>query len=394
MLNLGRSHPVRVQETPLAESPTGTLPQVIPGQSESSPQAPQGQTQTESSRSRRSLPKTPSDSHQGSSNSPKEKEKRTSDVELAEDAFAYQSFNQDTGGRPQTRHSPSPVEGGAFVQEIQMEDLSRKKKRHGGRKFSDSRVANLSSSPSGHSRSHSHSPKRHDHSRSNRGRSTSLVIPNDQDKLDVGKHSKSKKHSPNRPHSKSSPPMPGTASSSKQRTVSSSSDEEEQRKDHRKKHVRDFLSQSPKTLRPADAPALSLLSQRVSDSCIGNVDTPKLMAPAEIDRIRSVSDASSLSSGSGSGSHIDVLTGVSSSKSLDSASAPHEDCRSKPKFTYSEPSLAEAEISKASVDSISVAKDEYSSDQLTKLAQIVQEHYHFQEDSNASESTSFQTENE
>lgn len=280
------------------------------------------------------------------------------DVEVAEEAtsFAYHSFNQQTGGASPRRHSPSPVES----QDIPLEDLSRKKKRHSARKLSDSKIMTLSSSS--HSRSHSHSPKRPEGVKQSRGRSTSLAI-------EVEKRDRSSTPV-RRPHSKSSPPIHVSSKQSKCAS-STSSDEESSRQ---KVKAKEIAHQSPKTLRPAEAPALSLIPQGENGACLptSSTDSPKLIAPVEMERIRSVSDTSSTSSGSSS--QIDI---VLQDKSKD------DKLSGKPQFAYNAPKGAEAEVSNARVEHTSLARsgqEHKTSDQLTKLAQIVQEHYKFSDE--------------
>lgn len=210
------------------------------------------------------------------------------------------------------------------------------------------------SSSGSHSRSHSHSPKRDEGIKSaNRGRSTSLiVVTNKRDRSSTPKR---------REHSKSSPlPMP----SSPAKSTETSDDSPDNYRSREKG------SQSPKTLRPAEAPTLSLLPQGEDSQGLPTVgiDTLKLVQPAGVDRIRSLSDTSSTSSES--------QTDMSSMAKI-------RENLSMPDFAYKTAAGAEVEVNSVSIDKSNVAmvteKGASASDQLTKLAQIVQEHYKFSE---------------
>ncbi|XP_021374464.1 protein CLEC16A-like [Mizuhopecten yessoensis] len=342
----GRGHAVRVT--------TGHTPSPTPSENSTESQS-QGVTKS----GHRLLPNVPDEAARMKSGSKKTVPPGKQDIEVAEEAtsFAYHSFNQQTGGASPSRHSPSPVES----QDIPLEDLSKKKKRHSARKMSDSKIMTLASSS--HSRSHSHSPKRPEGIKPSRGRSTSLAIESEK---------RDRSSTPvRRQHSKSSPPTYVSSNQSRSRASSTSSDEEITRQKLKGKEI---AHQSPKTLRPAEAPTLSLLPQGENGACIpsSSDDSPKLMAPAEMDRIRSLSDTSSTSSG---GSQIDI---VLQGKSKEDKQA------GRPQFAYNTPKGAEAEVSTASVEQGSVARSDHqnksTSDQLTKLAQIVQEHYKFSKD--------------
>lgn len=210
------------------------------------------------------------------------------------------------------------------------------------------------SSSGSHSRSHSHSPKRDEGIKSaNRGRSTSLiVVTNKRDRSSTPKR---------REHSKSSP-LPMTSSPAKSTETSDDSPDNYR--------SREKGSQSPKTLRPAEAPTLSLLPQAEDSQGLptAGIDTLKLVQPAGVDRIRSLSDTSSTSSES--------QTDMSSIAKI-------RENLSMPDFAYKTTAGAEVEVNSASMDKSSVAmvteKGASASDQLTKLAQIVQEHYKFSE---------------
>lgn len=260
------------------------------------------------------------------------------EVEVAEEAasFAYQSFNQDTGG---VSNNPPSLEG---PQEIPLEDLSRKKKRHSGRKLSGTKLIGHSSSAH-QSRSHSHSPRRQEHHQTKKGRATSLTVT-------INKPESS------RPHSNSSP-IPVSTSPAQSSTSSSENSPQTYG------YTRDTSSQSPKTLRPADAPALSLVpmgdDQMNSEENMG----PKLLPPTEVERIRSVSDVSSASS--------DNQSELARSNSSGSANS------TKPLFAKKAASEAEVNTDLAGGQRVQMVHDpdESASKQLTKLAQIVQQHY-------------------
>ncbi|XP_033764156.1 uncharacterized protein LOC117345210 [Pecten maximus] len=223
-------------------------------------------------------------------------------------------------------------------------------------------------SSSSHSRSHSHSPKRPEGIKPSRGRSTSLAI-------EIEKRDRSSTPV-RRPHSKSSPPVHVSSKQARSRASSTSSDEESSRQKVKGKEI---AHQSPKTLRPAEAPTLSLVPQGENGACLAD-DSPKLIAPAEMDRIRSVSDTSSTSSG---GSQIDIVLQDKGKEDKQSG---------KPPFAYNTPQGAEAEVSTASVEHASLARSDQqnksTSDQLTKLAQIVQEHYKFSNEGGGQQKTS------
>ena len=262
-------------------------------------------------------------------------------VEVAKEAFAYQTFNQQTGNSVSNRHTPSPID--MAKQEIQMEDLSKRKKKHSSKKLPNVHLHNVASNS--HSRSHSHSPKREEGLNSNRSRSTSMV---EGSKRDRSSTPKSRGHSKSEPISEINHLRPSSASS-----------EEE----CHKIHSRSKESQSPKTLRPAEAPALTLFSQD-SQSMAPNLDSLKLVPPAE--HLVNPSDTSSNST------EQNMNTEGQEDKTTDLKKMD-----SKPNFVFKSTSGADVEISKAKVDMKSMAqvKSVSATDQLTKLAQIVQEHF-------------------
>ena len=321
----GRSHPVRVVDATSKESSTHNIRRPRSSHVSSAKLAP------------------PSGSTKDPGSSSPDPTGTTSagEVEVAQEAaeFAYQSFNQDTGGV--ASHSPS-LELGA-PQEIPLEDLSRKKKRHTGRKLSGTKlVAHSSVHPN---RSHSHSPRRSENVRPKKGRATSLTVT-------IGKTESSG------PQNNSSP-IP--VSSSPAQSSTSSSENSPQLYGF----TRDTSSQSPKTLRPADAPTLSLIPQ--GDDQIHPEENvgPKLLPPTEVERIRSVSDVSSTSS--------DNQGELTSSNSSD---VTHS---TKPLFAKKSASEAEVNtgVHVAGGHRVNMVQDldETASKQLTKLAQMVQQHY-------------------
>lgn len=270
-----------------------------------------------------------------------------SPVEVAEEAFAYQSFNQQTGSGSSNRHTPSPVDISTHVQEIPMEDLSKRKKKHSLKKLSNAHLQKMSSNS--HGRSHSHSPKRDEGLNSKRGRSTSMVEENKRDRSSTPKC---------RDHSKSEP-IPET---NRSRPSSGSSSDECQKVRNRSKD-----SQSPKTLRPAEAPVLTLFSQD-SETMASSLDSLKLVPPAE--NLKNPSDTSStVSTGN------DFLINANPENSDDKRYESRKD--SKPNFVFMSSSVADVEISNAKVDiqCVTRTRTPSASDQLTKLAQIVQEHF-------------------
>lgn len=267
-------------------------------------------------------------------------------VEMAEEAFAYQTFNQHTGTGNGARHTPSPVD--VTSQDIPLEDLSQKKKKH-SKKLPNVRLQNVTSSS--HNRSHSHSPKREEGLNSSRGRSYSL---RDNSKRERSSTPKGREHSKSEPVHETNRSRPSSSGSS--------SDES---------HIlrnRSRESQSPKSLRPADAPALTLFSPDNGPISTGSI---KLVPPAE--SIKSPSDTSSTGTSSDG-----IFANVEHS---DSSNTPtRRDSNTMPNFSFKSPSAADVEISTATVVNVAQAKSSSASDQLTKLAQIVQEH--FSDDSN------------
>ncbi|XP_062581005.1 protein CLEC16A-like isoform X2 [Saccostrea cucullata] len=317
----GRSHPVRVVDSSPRDSTSQNVSRPRSGHVSSARKSPSPRNVSD---------KNPRPSSGGGATA-------AEDVEVAEEAaaFAYQSFNQDTGGVVSV---PPEVQA---QQEIPLEDLSKKKKRHSGRKLSGTKLIGPQSAHP--SRSHSHSPRRNEKTQTKKGRATSLTVI-------IAPPEAS------RPHSNSSPiPL----SSSPAQSSTSSSENSPQTYGF----TRDTSSQSPKTLRPADAPTLSLLPQGGDEINSEENLGPKLLPPTEVERIRSVSDVSSTSSDTQG-----ELTRSNSSASTNS---------SKPVFAVK--SASEAEVNKDSaggqVVQIGQGQDESASQQLTKLAQMVQQHY-------------------
>lgn len=310
---LGRSHPIRTISTPFP----------IPGQN------PRDITRSVSEQS--------SDHSNASRNN-----EQTDQVEIAEEAFAYQTFNQHTGNGNGTRHTPSPVDVSA--QDIPLEDLSQKKKKH-SKKMPNVRLQSMATTS--HSRSHSHSPKREEGINSSRGRSLSM---RDGIKRDRSSTPKGREHSKSEPVQETNRSRPSSSGSS--------SDES---------HVirnRSKDSQSPKTLRPAEAPALTLFSQD-NGSVPTGIGSLKLVPPAE--NLKNPSDTSSTGASS-DGLMVNV-------EHQEACEAKRKDSSSKPNFAFKSPSAADVEISTATVVNVAQAKSSSASDQLTKLAQIVQVHF-------------------
>ncbi|XP_061181779.1 protein CLEC16A-like isoform X2 [Saccostrea echinata] len=316
----GRSHPVRVVDSSPRDSTAQSASRPRSGHVSSSRKSPSSGTMSERNTKTSSVGAT-----------------ATEDVEVAEEAaaFAYQSFNQDTGG---VVNMAPEVQ---IQQEIPLEDLSRKKKRHSGRKLSGTKLIGPQSTHP--SRSHSHSPRRNEKKQTKKGLATSLTVTITQPEV-------------SRPHSNSSPiPL----SSSPAQSSTSSSENSPQTYGF----TRDTSSQSPKTLRPADAPTLSLLPQGGDQINSEENLGPKLLPPTEVERIRSVSDVSSSSS--------DTQGELTRSNSSGSTSA------SKPLFAVKASSEAEVNKNSAGGQIVQVGQglDESTSQQLTKLAQMVQQHY-------------------
>ena len=120
---------------------------------------------------------------------------------------------------------------------------------------------------------------------------------------------------------------------------------------------------SPKTLIPSQSPAVSLVPEVEKEFSVKLTDAPKLVPPAEPERIRSVSDAS--------------LASIGDTSSVGSTSSDSQD-----QFDFHSPSQAEPELShaRAEVKQANNKDLQATTEQLTKLAQMVQEHYKFEKE--------------
>ena len=121
---------------------------------------------------------------------------------------------------------------------------------------------------------------------------------------------------------------------------------------------------SPKTLTPSQSPAVSLVPE-VEDGLRSKLaEAPKLVPPVEAGRIRSLSEASTSSN--------DDAASIGSRLSTES--------QEQPRFGFHAPSQAEPVLSSAKAEVKSTNKDmKATTDQLTKLAQMVQ-HYRFDQE--------------
>lgn len=250
------------------------------------------------------------------------------EVEEGIDAVAFQSFNQPS--EMKKLHRSSQGSSSINIQEIPLEDLSRKMRKT---KSGESERRSFSfggSHRTEHSRSHSHSPRR---VRSGSGpasyspeRRTSRTRSVSSDK---SKHDRSDSSSTITPCSQS-----GSQSSSDNSPETTRTPLKELAK----------LSQSPKTLRPAEEPILSLLVDGDHDT-----GSPTLLPPMETQalmkmKIGSPSGSTTVSSASASDDDNSEEAGSSQNVSIGVASSPAV--------------------------------------QLTRLAQMVQEHYKYSEINN------------
>ncbi|KAK6187791.1 hypothetical protein SNE40_005737 [Patella caerulea] len=336
----GRSHPVRVTSEVQTSASTDAS---VPAASKSAQQCQSvpEKKKKESKTKQRSKESNTENVHSSMGDS----------IEVAQEAtsaFAVQTLNHDSIKTSSfNRHSPKLSAAiKPDVQEIPMEDLSGNSKHRSGSLDRPS-LRLQTNIHKQYTRSHSHSPRRH---KSDSDPTPLKQHDSRQPSAQTKKNQKKAQTSLiiNRPHSHSSP-IPMTSARAK-----SHSSSEDSLDSH--KGSRSFLSQSPKSLRPADAPTLSLVSQPEMEVIVpsGTILSPKLIPPADEERIRSFSDVSTGSSDSASSSHVNVST-------QDMKEQPVKKGKGKKKLV-------------ATADS---EKEQNPSQELTLLAQMVQEHYKF-----------------
>ena len=302
------------------------------------------------------------------------------EIEMAEEATSEMAFQTLHQTEASGRRDSGSQEGGMASQEIPLEDLSRKnrskKKLLSRARLTKTRLnAELRHEQL---RSQSHSPKRTIKSDNalrvkeiERVRSSSFTETSQKEQLVVPSR---------RAHSDSSPLRsdlkPGHGK--KKKSVST----QVQTKlvlDVNIKHpaviekgevdmeVEKGPRPSPKTLTPSQSPAVSLVPE-VEDSFRSKLMTeaPKLMPPIEAGRIRSLSETSTSSN--------DETASIGSSRLS-------TDSQDQPRFGFHSPSQAEPVLSSARAEVLkSTNKDiQATTEQLTKLAQMVQ-HYRFDQE--------------
>ena len=297
------------------------------------------------------------------------------EIEVAEEAtseMAFQTLHQtDTS----SRHDTSSQESSPGLQEIPLEDLSRKNRSKRKQQLTRARLTKTRLKQElrqEQARSLSQSPSRKKVDETERVRSSSLTMDT------VDKHRDSVPG--RRAHSDSSPLRSDLKPSHGKKKCSVSTQVQtklvleadiKHPKNEEKEQLEANLDKlgihSPKTLIPSQSPAVSLVPD-VEKAFRAKLiaDSPKLVPPVEAERIRSLSDVS-MSSGEDTGS-------VSSNKTSDS--------QERPNFGFNVPSQAEAELSPANVEvKPTGTKDvQATTEQLTKLAQMVQEHYKFDQE--------------
>lgn len=302
------------------------------------------------------------------------------EVEVAEEAtseIAFQTLHQ-TSSEIANRHDSSSHENSPTPQEIPLEDMSRKmkskrKEQLTRAKLTKSRLAAELKMQQEQSRSTSQSPKRKPSSESIskiklRGRSTSLTIES-QDSS-----SRSRSGTPERRVHSESSPLPYSSSSQHSYRLKKKSKEIQTQTmlsvelaSARVNSSNELKSDSPKTLRPAPSPAVSLVPDIDPSFDTSIKDSPKLMPP--VDKDRSYSDVSQTSSDNDTSSQ-------SSNRGSDSMNLPN--------LGLDTPTGAGTELSTAcvKVETLkppSVTEGKTASDRLTQLAQIVQQ-YNFNGD--------------
>ncbi|KAL4240827.1 Protein CL16A [Mactra antiquata] len=301
------------------------------------------------------------------------------DVEVAEEAtseMAFQTLHQSSS-EISNRHDSSSHEGSPAPQEIPLEDMSRKPKLKKKEQLTRARLTQTRRAAElriqqEHSRSSSQSPKRKPSLDTvmkikNRGRSTSLTSD-----VQSSSSGRSRSGTPERRcHSESNPLPVGHSHKLKKKSREIQTQTTLTVDIAAKPNVIGSKSDtsagiSPKTLRPAPSPAVSLVPVAESSVEKSIKDSPKLMPPVDNDRMRSFSDISQTSSELESSS-------VCSNQSSDNSDRPN--------FGLDVPSGAGAEMSPAG--SIKVERlalpvadgtKSLAANKLTKLAQMVQQY--------------------
>ena len=302
------------------------------------------------------------------------------EVEVAEEATSEMAFQTLHQTDISSRRDSGQQETSFATQEIPLEDLSRKnrskKKQLSRAKLTKTRLsAELKHEQT---RSQSQSPRRVKLEdtvvarATERVRSSSLTETGQKDGHIVPGRRAHSDSSPLRPESKHSQGKKKKSVSTQVQTKVVLDANIKHPKADEKNHLSIDIdkvanpSLSPKTLIPSQSPAVSLVPEvenAFRDKLIS--DSLKLVPPVEADRIRSLSDASMAS--------VDDPASVSSSRSTST------DSQDRPTFGFKTPSQAEAELSSASVAVQQAGNKDIqaTTEQLTKLAQMVQEHYKF-----------------
>lgn len=319
------------------------------------------------------------------------------EVEVAEEVaeettseMAFQSLHH-TANETSNRHDSSSHESSPAPQEIPLEDMSRKtrskrKEQLTRAKLTKTRLAAELRMQHDHSRSESQSPKRITSSDS----SESKVKPRERSTSLKAHSSRSRSGTPERRTHSESSPLPSSSNSSLSYKLKNKSKEIQTQNDmpsawadsNKSTSIKPdsnlTASASPKTLRPTQIPALSLVTQTdcVFDSSSGG--SPKLLPPVDKDRSRSYSDISDASTGS-----ENDMSSLGSNKSSDSLNLPN--------LGLDVPTGAGAELSPASgkverLMTYSESRGATASDRLTQLAQMVQQ-YNFENESHTREQT-------
>lgn len=292
------------------------------------------------------------------------------EAEEATSATAFQSLNQESGRRPSTgkttQRSLSGPKINPQVQEIPMEDLSVKSKHRSGSLDSRAKSLRLDHNRHDRHRSHSHSPRR--------AKEASVSVKKESRRLSGPQTFKAKVKQTSltivtaSPHSKSKP-IPVSAPPSRPRSGSSSDDSPEAYE-----RSRSHSGQSPKSLRPAEEPTLSLLPQQGMADMVSMaaVDSPVLVPPADQQTIHSVVEMSS-------SSDKDTVKADSNDEALPQDTRSCDSNLSSDSNGDSSVSVSDSGIqSEAStIMALSRPRTASTSEQLAKLAQMVSEHYSY-----------------
>ena len=297
------------------------------------------------------------------------------EIEIAEEATSEMAFQTLHQTDIISRHDTSSQESTPGSQEIPLEDLSRKNRSKRKQQLTRARLTKTrlkAEFRQEQARSLSQSPSRKSGdtgtpTEKERARSSSLTMDTRDKDAVMGR----------RTHSDSSP-LRSDLKPKKKRSISTQvqtklvmeadiKHPKAEEKDHLEVTMDNLGIHSPKTLVPSQSPAVSLVPE-VEKAFRAKLisDSPKLVPPVEEDRIRSLSDVS-MTSNDDSGS-------FSSNKTSENLE--------RPSFGFHAPSQAEAELSPASVEvqKTGTKGPQATTEQLTKLAQMVQEHYKFEQE--------------